>query len=119
MPLYICVGYKEFLSHFLRAFGLPGNENSAETDVGPAAATTLKAGDFPYLWLSCLRNANQWARYTLSQGIGSLSTAPLPGPYCIANISVFAPSSAHGGEKKPGKMSSCTHLFDASAAAKS
>ena len=50
-----------------------GNVISSETDVGPAAAIILKAGDFPYLSLSCFTNANQRSRYTRSHGMGSFA----------------------------------------------
>jgi len=79
-----------------------GSVISAETDVGPAAATTLNADDSPYLPLSCLRNVNQRRRYASSHGIGSVNTLPFSGPYCTGNCWVFAPSRAHAGAKKPG-----------------
>src|SRR5208282_4045516 len=71
--------------HFLRFSGDCGSVISSETEVGPPAATSAKEGDFPYLSLTCSRNTDQRCRYTLFQGIGSLSTVPLPGPYGIAN----------------------------------
>src|SRR5260370_14242395 len=101
------------------SLGLCGSDFSAETDVGPASVTTLKAGDFPYRSLSCFMNASQRLRYSLFQGMGSISTVPLPGPYWIANGSVFTPSRAHAGVKNPGKIRSWTHFLDDSAAANS
>src|SRR5271167_2741604 len=101
------------------AGGPLGNVISSETDVGPAAAIILKVGDLPYLSPSCFTNVNQRLRYTRSHGIGSFATVPWSGPYGISNRSVFAPSRAHAGEKKPGKMATCTHFFDDSAAANS
>lgn|ERR1035437_4793842 len=45
--------------HFFISSTEFGNVISTETDVGPAADITLKAGDFPYRALSSFRNAIQ------------------------------------------------------------
>ena len=85
---------------FLIFLGRFGNVISSETDVGPSAAMILKAGDFPYLLLSCFRNANQRLRYTMFHGVGSLKTLPLSGPYSTGNFSLFTPFTAAESSNK-------------------
>src|SRR5579863_10314336 len=114
--MYFAGRYPSFC-HCLRSFGELGNVNSAETDVGPSTATSRSALDFAYRSLNDLTNASHRLRYVSSHGIGSVSTVPLPGPYWMVNWSVCTLFSAHAGEKNPGKMSKCTHFFDASAEA--
>ena len=91
------VGVYPSASHFFRSGGVAGSVNSAETDVGPAAATSERAEFDPYrsATFSSRENASQLFRYVESHGIGKGFMSPSPGPYLIGNVVVTASFKAH------------------------